>query len=79
VQDPNHRWHFQACVALADRAGFSPIARQEIKVEHRDLTGEALMARIRELAKKLGLDPERLMKGERPAPMIESTAVPSRD
>jgi hypothetical protein len=37
-----------------------------VQHEHRDLTGDALMARIRELAKKHGLDPERLLRGERP-------------
>jgi hypothetical protein len=61
AQDPNHKWHFQACVALADRAGFSPIARQEIRVEHRDKSGAAMMERLKELAAKYGLDLERLL------------------
>ena len=78
VEDPNHRWHFQACVALADRAGYAPIARQEIKVEHRDESGAAMMARIRELAAKHGLDAEKLLSGNA-APMIEARALPSRD
>jgi hypothetical protein len=76
VENPDHKFHFQAAVALADRAGYAPIARQEIKVEHRDESGAAMMARIRELAAKYGLDAEKLLSGNA-GPMIE--AVPSRD
>jgi hypothetical protein len=61
--DPDHKDHLRACVALADRGGYSPIVHQEIKVEHTDRTGAALMDRIKELAQKHGLDPEKLLAG----------------
>lgn len=68
--DPDHKDHLKACVALADRGGYSPIVQQEIKVEHTDRTGAALMDRIRELAKKHGMDAEALLAGQRPVQLI---------
>jgi hypothetical protein len=56
VEDPLHKDHFKAVVALADRSGYSPVARQEIKVTHKDMTGDAMIARIKELALKHKLD-----------------------
>jgi phage terminase small subunit len=50
--------------SVLDRIGLG--SEQNIKVEHThtDLTGAAMMERIRELAKKHGLDPEKLLTGQ---------------
>lgn len=77
--DTKHKDHLKACVALADRGGYSPIVQQEIRVEHTDRTGAALMDRIKELAAKHGLDPEKLLGGqvsrEMPALELKAEAV----
>jgi phage terminase small subunit len=51
ASDPDHKDHLKACVALADRGGYSPIVQQEIRVEH---TIKSPMERIKELAPKFG-------------------------
>jgi hypothetical protein len=66
--------------SLLDRGGLAGLQKIAVDHTHTDLTGEALMARIRELAKKHGLDPEALLRGERPqSRAIEATALPSLD
>ena len=79
--DPNHKDHLKACVALADRGGYSPIVQQEIKVEHTDRTGAALMERIKELAKKHGMDAQKLLAGNvsRETQALELKAEPDAD
>jgi hypothetical protein len=67
----------RAADSLLDRGGLAGLQKIAVDHTHRDLSGTALIARIRELALKHGLDPERLLAGT--APMIEATAVPSRD
>lgn len=56
----------RAAAALLDRVGLAP--QQNILVEHNhtDRTGAALMDRIKELAAKHGLDPEKLLSGQVP-------------
>jgi hypothetical protein len=76
AETKGHKDQLRAAEMLANRAGFGVQQQVNVRHEHTDLTGEALMARIRELAKKHGLDPEKLLAGNA-APMIE--AVPSRD
>ena len=56
---PDHPQHVKALELLANRVGLQE--KQQIEVTHRDLTGDALMARIRELAKKHGLDERKLL------------------
>jgi hypothetical protein len=69
----------RAADSLLDRGGLAGLQKIAVDHTHRDLTGEALMERIRTLAKKHGLDVERLMKGERPqSRAIEATALPNR-
>lgn len=79
ASDPDHKDHLKACVALADRGGYSPIVQQEIKVEHTDRTGAALMDRIKELAAKHGLDAGQLLGGNvsREPLLIEAKAETS--
>lgn len=54
----------KAATALLDRVGLGVQTQQSIQVEHTDRTGAALMDRIRELAAKHGLDPEKLLGGQ---------------
>jgi hypothetical protein len=54
---------------------------QKIAVDHtgRDMTGAAMMVRIKEhWPSGMGLDPERLLAGNA-APLIEATASPIRE
>lgn len=79
-----HPDHFKANKELADRFGFSAVTEHKVTVEKTDLTGTALMARIIEVAGKLGVDPVVLL-GENAAvkPMkqievqvVEDVSVP---
>jgi hypothetical protein len=70
----------RAADSLLDRGGLAGLQKIAVDHIHRDMTGEALMERIRTLAKKHGLDVEQLMKGEGPqARTIEAKALPSRE
>jgi hypothetical protein len=78
AETKGHKDQLRAAEMLANRAGFGAEQQISVKHTHTDMTGAALMARIKELAAKHGLDPEKLLGGNA-APMIEATAVPSRD
>lgn len=65
----------RAAAALLDRVGLAPQQNIQVDHVHTDRTGSALMDRIRELAAKHGLDPERLLAGERPVKVIEGAVV----
>lgn len=54
----------RAATALLDRVGLGVQTQQSIHVEHTDRTGAELMDRIKELAAKHGLDPEKLLGGQ---------------
>jgi hypothetical protein len=69
--DPEHPQHVRAAELLANRRGFSE--KQQIEVVHRDLTGDALVARLRALADRHGLDAEKLL-GISGAKVIEHKA-----
>ncbi len=66
----------KAATALLDRVGLGVQVQQEIRVEHTDRTGAALMERIRELAKKHGMDAQKLLAGQvsRETKLIEAKA-----
>lgn len=51
----------KAAQALLDRVGLAPQQNIHVEHNHTDRTGAALMDRIRELAAKHGLDPEKLL------------------
>jgi hypothetical protein len=57
--NPDHPMQVKAAELIANRTGFSE--KQQIEVTHRDLTGEALIARLRALAERNGLDAEKLL------------------
>lgn len=54
----------KAAQALLDRVGLAPQQNIHVEHNHTDRTGAALMDRIRELAAKHGLDPEKLLGGQ---------------
>jgi phage terminase small subunit len=61
--DKEHPQRLRAAEALLDRGGFHTRSEQRITVEHTDLNGEALIERIRDLARRLDVDPARLLGG----------------
>jgi phage terminase small subunit len=56
-----HPQQFKAALALLDRGGFAVKSEQLVVVEKHDLTGKALLERIKALADKHGLDPARFL------------------
>ncbi len=80
AQNDKHKDQLRAAEMLANRAGFRAEQRIEVAHTHRDLTTEAMVQRIEELARKHGLDPQVLLGGSAPAPMkvIEARAVQVR-
>jgi phage terminase small subunit len=62
VRDPSHRDHARAVATILDRTD-PVVTTQKIDVRHTDLSGEAMIARIKELAAKHGLDAEKLLGG----------------
>jgi hypothetical protein len=75
--NPKHKKHLQAIEMLANRVGLHEV--KEVRVKRTDETGEALLDRVKRLARELGVDPESLI-GANAAPqkMIEQVvdAVP---
>ena len=70
-----HPQQLKAAVALLDRGGFQVVSQQHVTVEKHDLTGNALLERIRQLADKHGLDPQKLIGGNSQS-VIEGEIVP---
>ena len=63
AEDDGHKMHYKASVELADRFGYAAVTEHNVKVQHTDLTGAALLERIRALAAKHGLDEQKLIGG----------------
>ena len=61
ARNKNHPKQLAAAEAIADRIGLHRLSEHHVMVEHRDLTGTEMIARIRELAVKLGLDEAQLL------------------
>jgi hypothetical protein len=80
AKDPSHKDRLRAAEMLLNRTGFHELHERKLTVEHRDLTGAELTARITELAHRLGVDPSRLL-GQNLAPMklIEAKAMETAD
>ena len=51
----------KAATALLDRGGFHSMSEQRISVEHHNLTGDAMIERIKALALELGMDATKLI------------------
>jgi phage terminase small subunit len=61
ARNDKHPRQLHAAEAIADRIGLHRLSEHRVMVEHRDETTEAMVARIRELAAKLGMDAEALL------------------
>lgn len=61
AQDPKHKQHLQAIEMIANRVGLHEKVESHVTVEHKDMTGEALAARIKQLGAKYGLDTSKLL------------------
>jgi hypothetical protein len=74
AENPDHPRRLDAAEKLLNRGGFHAMSEQRIKVEHSDMTGEAMIERIKQLAVTLGVDPAKLLGGNDPK-LIEATVV----
>ena len=76
ARNKEHPQRLAAAEAIADRIGLHRLSEHKIVVEHQST--EAMVARIRELAAKLGMDAEELlganMKDVTPPKLIEGRA-----
>lgn len=70
ARDPKHPDHFKACQAMADRGGFHAKSEHNVNVVRTDRTGKAMMERIRALAAKHGLDPDKLLGVNAAEPLL---------
>ena len=61
ARNDKHPRQLQAAEAIADRIGLHRLSEHKIMVEH--TSSEAMVARIKELAAKLGMDAEKLLGG----------------
>jgi len=59
----DHPDHLKALLAIANRSGLHETSEHKVSVQHTDLTGQALLERIRALGSKLGIDPAKLIGG----------------
>jgi phage terminase small subunit len=59
--NPDHPQRLKAAEALLNRGGFHTMSEQRIRVEHTDMSGEAMIERITKLALQLGMDPQQLL------------------
>lgn len=59
--DPTHKDHIKACEMILNRTGFHALTEHKATVTHRSEPDEKRMKRISDAAKKLGLDPEKLL------------------
>ena len=74
ARNPKHPAHARAVEMLANRVGLHEV--QEIHVKRSDETAEAKVARIRQMAEMLGIDPAQLLGvnvAEKPQKMIDVT------
>lgn len=51
----------KACEMLFNRAGMHAVTEHNVKVEHKDVTDEGMIKRIKLLAERQGLDPSKLL------------------
>jgi hypothetical protein len=78
ARQPGHRDQLKAAAMLANRTGFHETTVHNVNVNHTDRTGAAMVARIKDLAGALGVDPAALLGANAvPEPMkvIEGEVV----
>ena len=61
AQDKGHKDRLRAAEALLNRIGFHELSEHRVSVQHSDATGKALTERIAEIARRLGVDPAKLL------------------
>lgn len=66
INKPDHPAHARTVETVLSRLGLAERQAIDVQHTHTDRTGVAMMERIRELAKKHGLDAEALLAGARP-------------
>ena len=81
ADNAEHPDHYKALTQLADRFGYAAVTEHNVKVQHTDLTGQAILERIRALAAKHGLDQAKLIGGNVAdgQQVVEATAVEVKD
>lgn len=57
LENERHPAHDRVALAVLDRTGFGAKSEHKVTVEHRDMTGPMMLARINELAAKFGIAP----------------------
>jgi phage terminase small subunit len=60
MNNPTHKDRFKAAQEVANRSGLIVVAKSEVAHTHTDTT-DAMIARITNLSKQLGLDPQKLL------------------
>ena len=68
ARDRDHPQHIRALELIANRVGMAE--KQHIEVTHRDLTGDALMKRIKGFAERYGLDAGKLLGTDAAEPKV---------
>lgn len=76
ARNERHPKQLRALETLANRTGLHELSESRIMVEHRSESTEAMVARIRELAEKLGIDVSRLLGAN--AKDVSSAAKPGK-
>lgn len=82
ARDSKHPKQLLAAIALANRSGFHETTEHVMHVQHSGMTGEAMIARITELAGELGMDAARLLgrnAAGKPMKVIEHEDVQGSD
>ena len=74
-----HPDQLKAATALLNRIGFHEKTEQVVNVNHRDMTGEAMVARIEKLAAALGLDSGALLGLNAAPKMIDGEVLKNGD
>lgn len=76
-----HKDQLKAAAAIANRSGFHEKTEHHVTVDHRDQSGAAMVERIKELAKVMGVDAAQLLGANAVPPMklIEGERVERTD
>jgi hypothetical protein len=64
ASDPEHRDHFRALESIADRVGLPRSTTHMVTVDDTRRDTAAMITRVKELAARFGIDPDRLLRGE---------------
>ena len=63
VMNPQHKDHFRACVAVADRTGYHALSEHKVTVDDKRPQSKAeLIAAVKNVAAELGMSPKEIEK-----------------